>query len=56
MPEVRDASYIEPIPENQLIVENNPDVSYKLFFEDGTSIPYYGAEIEEKVEQVIPIH
>lgn len=32
VPEVRDASYIEPIPENQLIVENNPDVSYKLFF------------------------
>lgn len=47
VPEVRDASYIEPIPENQLIVENNPDVSYKLFFEDGTSMPYYGAEIEE---------
>ncbi|NDO45304.1 M56 family metallopeptidase [Clostridium sp. ASF356] len=47
VPEVRDASYIEPIPENQLIVEDNPDISYKLFFEDGTSIPYYGAEMEE---------
>lgn len=47
VPEVRDASYIEPILENQLVVEDNPDVSYELFFEDGTSMPYYGAEIEE---------
>ena len=33
----------ELTPKNQLVVEDDSDTTYELIFEDGTSIPYYGA-------------
>lgn len=39
---LKENSYDESILGNQLIVENDPTVTYELIFEDGTVIPYYG--------------
>ena len=30
--------------QNQLVVEDDPDITYELIFEDGTVIPYYGTD------------